>query len=154
MWRRDESVRPSGAQNEMSVDVTPAPVWTAENVVMDLGKSVVIKGELSASEDLTVYGQMEGSIKLPEHTLTIGPHAHIKAGIAARAVVIMGAVSGNVTARETVEIRATGSVTGDIVSSRLVVADGGYLRGKVEMADRPSSRRSDHPPLGSRDIRS
>jgi cytoskeletal protein CcmA (bactofilin family) len=146
MWKRDESVKPSGAPSEASVDVTPAPIASAENVVMDLGKSVVIKGELSASEDLTVYGQMEGSIKLPDHTLTIGPHANIKAGIAARVVVIMGAVAGNVTAREKVEIKATGSVTGDIVSSRLVVADGGYLRGKVEMSDARPSRRSDHPP--------
>ena len=102
---------------------------------MDLGKSVVIKGELSGSEDFTLYGQMEGSIRLPDHTLTIGPHADIKAEISAKAVVIMGAVIGNVTARERVEIRATGSVTGEIRSPRLAVADGGYLRGRVEMTD-------------------
>ena len=77
---------------------------------------------------------MEGSIRLPGHTLTIGPHADIKAQISAKAVVIMGAVAGNVTAGERVEIQATGSVTGDIVSPRLVVADGGYLRGRVETA--------------------
>jgi cytoskeletal protein CcmA (bactofilin family) len=77
---------------------------------------------------------MEGSIRLPAHTLTIGPHADIKAEISAKAVVIMGAVAGNVTAGEKVEIQATGSVTGDIVSPRLVVADGGYLRGRVETA--------------------
>ena len=100
---------------------------------MDLGKSVVIKGELSASEDLTLYGQMEGSVTLPDHTLTIGPAANIKASISAKAVVIMGAVTGNVTAGEKVEIRATGSVTGDLTSPCLVVAEGGHLRGKVEM---------------------
>jgi cytoskeletal protein CcmA (bactofilin family) len=103
---------------------------------MDLGTSVVIKGELSGSEDLTLYGQMEGSITLPDHTLTIGPHAHIKAHISAKAVVIMGAVTGNVTAGETIEIRATGSVTGDIASPRLAIANGGRLLGRVEM---PSS---------------
>ena len=92
---------------------------------MDLVKSVVIKGDLSASEDLTLYGQMEGSVTLPNHTLTIGPGANIKASISAKAVVIMGAVTGNVTAGEKVEIRATGSVTGDLAAPRLVVAEGG-----------------------------
>jgi cytoskeletal protein CcmA (bactofilin family) len=100
---------------------------------MDLGKSVTIKGELSASEDLTLYGHMEGSIKLPDHTLTIGPHANIKAGISAKAVVIRGAVTGDVTANERVEILASGSVTGDVVAPCLVVAEGGQLRGRVEM---------------------
>jgi cytoskeletal protein CcmA (bactofilin family) len=119
MWKRDESVR--------SVDVP------SNNVVMDLGKSVTIKGELSASEDLTLYGHMEGSIKLPDHTLTIGPHANIKAGISAKAVVIRGAVTGDVTANERVEILASGSVTGDVVAPCLVVAEGGQLRGRVEM---------------------
>jgi cytoskeletal protein CcmA (bactofilin family) len=105
---------------------------------MDLVKSVVIKGELSASEDLTLDGQMEGRVTLPDHTLTIGPGASIKASISAKAVVIMGAVTGNVTAGEKVEIRATGSVTGDLAAPRLVVAEGGHLRGAVEM-----------PPTGS-----
>jgi cytoskeletal protein CcmA (bactofilin family) len=100
---------------------------------MDFGKSVVIKGELSASEDLTLDGQMEGSVTLPDHTLTIGLAANIKASISAKAVVIMGGVTGNVTAGEKVEIRATGSVTGDLTSPRLVVAEGGHLRGRVEM---------------------
>jgi cytoskeletal protein CcmA (bactofilin family) len=103
------------------------------SVVMDLGKSVVIRGDLSASEDLTLYGQMEGSINLPGHTLTIGPHANIKAAIAAKSVVILGAVTGNVSAREKVEIQTTGSVTGDVESPRLAMHDGGCLSGKVQM---------------------
>ena len=102
-------------------------------VVMDLGKSVVIKGDLSASEDLTIYGQMEGSINLPGYTLTIGPHANIKAAIAAKSVVILGAVTGNVSA-EKVEIQTTGSVTGDVKSPRLAMQDGGCLCGKVQMS--------------------
>jgi cytoskeletal protein CcmA (bactofilin family) len=100
---------------------------------MDLGKSVMIKGELSASEDMTIYGQMEGSVTLLDHTLTIGPHANIKAAISAKAVVIVGKVTGNVTAKETIDIRATGSVTGDIDSTRLAVADGARLHGHVQM---------------------
>jgi cytoskeletal protein CcmA (bactofilin family) len=135
MWKRDQSATPPGDQGNQSGEAAPADKRSGEKVVMDLGKSVVIKGELSGSEDFTLYGQMEGSIKLPDHTLTIGPQADIRAAISAKAVVIMGAVIGDVTAREAVEIRATGSVTGDIRAPRLAIADGGFLRGKVDMSD-------------------
>src|SRR5260370_27148991 len=133
MWKRDQTVTPPDAQRDQSVEPAPADARSTAKLVMDLGKSVVIKGELSGSEDLTLYGQMEGSIKLPDHTLTIGPDADIKAQVSARSVVIMGAVTGNVTAGEKVEIGATGSVTGDIKSPRLAIAEGGCFRGKVEM---------------------
>jgi cytoskeletal protein CcmA (bactofilin family) len=132
MWKQDESMKPS-ASKDSSAARTPADVKPASNVVMNLGKSVVIKGELSASEDLTLYGQMEGSVTLPGHTLTIAQHADIKAAITANAVVIQGAVTGNVTARERVEIQTTGSVAGDVTSPRLAMADGGCLSGKVQM---------------------
>ena len=133
MWKRDETVRPLDAHRDPAAEAASVESRSAQKVVMDLGNSVVIKGELSASEDLTLYGQMEGRVTLPDHTLTIGPAANIKASISAKAVVIMGAVTGNVTAGEKVEIRATGSVTGDLASPRLVVAEGGHLRGRVEM---------------------
>ncbi|PYR34405.1 MAG: hypothetical protein DMF90_17245 [Acidobacteria bacterium] len=107
----------------------PSAESKSPETVMNLGKSVRIKGELSGSEDLTLCGQMEGSIKLPG--------ADIKAEISAKIVVSMGAVTGNVTAGEKLEIQATGSVTGDIVSPRLVIVDGGHLHGKVQM---PSPR--------------
>lgn len=109
----------------------PPPL--VERRANDLGKSVVIKGELSGSEDLTLDGQMEGSISLPAHTLTVGPQAEVKADITAKAVVVSGLVTGNVSAGDRVEIQSTGSVTGDVTSPRLVIADGGSLRGKVEM---------------------
>jgi cytoskeletal protein CcmA (bactofilin family) len=134
MWKRDESVNPPPPPND-----APAPAanrlskTAAEAVVMDLGSSMTIKGELSASEDLTLSGRMEGRISVPDHTLTIGPHADIKAEIAGKSVIIMGAITGNITADEKVDIRATGAVTGDIVSPRLAVAEGGSLRGKVDM---------------------
>ena len=140
MWKRDEAVKQSGATQ----DAAPAsvqrdrPAAASSRVIMDLGKSVVIKGELTASEDLTIYGQMEGSIKLPNHTLTIGPHADIRAAIAAKAVVVMGAVTGDVTAGDKIEIQASGSVIGDVAAPRLAIADGGLLKGKVQM---PDSRR-------------
>jgi cytoskeletal protein CcmA (bactofilin family) len=153
MWKRDEASIPASTERNQPVrtepvrtepvkmepfkvepvKVEPPHVNAPEKVVMDLGKSVIIKGELSGSEDFVLYGQMEGSIRLPDHTLTIGPHAGIKAEICAKVVVIMGAVTGNVTAKEKVEIQATGSVVGDIAAPRLAIADGGSLRGKVEM---------------------
>ena len=134
MWKRDQSVTPPRAQRDQSAEAASTDSRPPEKVAGDFGKSVVIKGELSGSEDVTLCGRMEGSIKLPDHTLTIGPAADIKADIFAKAVVIMGAVTGNVTAGEKVEILATGSLTGDITSPRLVIADGGCLCGRVEMS--------------------
>jgi len=129
MWKRDDSSAPTASQNPPA----PAPYArdAADKLVMNLGKSVMIKGELSGSEDLTLYGRMEGSVKLPEYTLTIGPEADIRAEISAKTVVIMGGVTGNVVAGEKVEIRSTGSVTGDIASPRFAIQDGGSMRGKV-----------------------
>ena len=94
----------------------------------------MIKGDLIASEDLTIYGKMEGSVTLNGgHTLTIGRFADIKATIDAKAVVIQGTVTGNVTAGEKVEIQTTGSVSGDVSSPRLAIADGATIRGKVHV---------------------
>jgi cytoskeletal protein CcmA (bactofilin family) len=133
MWKQDTSVNPPSPRPDHSAKAASADSGAAAKVIMDLGRSVVIKGELSASEDLTLYGHMDGSVKLPDHTLTIGPDADIRAEVAAKAVVIMGALTGNITASERVEIRATGSVTGDIASPRFAMVDGGRLQGKVEM---------------------
>ena len=140
MWKQDESAKPLGASKDSAAARAPADTKPGANVVMDLGKSVVIKGELSASEDLTLYGQMEGSITLPDHTLTIAPHADIKAAINANTVVVLGAVTGNVTARERVEIQTTGSVAGDVTSPRLAIADGGCLSGTVQMPQSPMAQ--------------
>jgi cytoskeletal protein CcmA (bactofilin family) len=113
---------------------TTADARSSGRLIMNLGTSIVIKGDLSASEDLTLYGKMEGSVTLHGgHTLTIGRHADIRAAIDAKAVVIQGAVTGNVTAREKVEIQTTGSVSGDVSSPRLAIADGASIRGKVHV---------------------
>jgi len=107
---------------------------SAGRLIMNLGTSIVIKGDLIASEDLTLYGKMEGSVTLEGgHTLTIGRHADIRAAIDAKAVVIQGTVTGNVTAREKVEIQTTGSVAGDVSSPRLAIADGASIKGKVHV---------------------
>jgi cytoskeletal protein CcmA (bactofilin family) len=107
-----------------------------ENDIVNIGKSVVIKGELNGSEDLTIEGQVEGTIHLKEHVLTIGPNGRIKAQVFAKAVIVLGQVSGNVTATEKVDIRDNGSVDGDIVSPRVAIAEGAHFRGSVDMQRR------------------
>lgn len=100
---------------------------------MNIGKSVVIKGELNGSEDLTVEGQVEGRIELREHVLTIGSNGKIKSEILAKSVVVLGEVVGNITASEKVDIRENGSVEGDIVAPRVAIAEGAHFRGSVDM---------------------
>ncbi|HUL72580.1 MAG TPA: polymer-forming cytoskeletal protein [Vicinamibacterales bacterium] len=100
---------------------------------MNIGKSVIIKGELSGSEDLTIEGQVEGKIELKQNVLTIGPNGRIKAQILAKAVVVQGEVTGNVTATERVDIRDAGSVDGDLSAPRVAIADGAHFRGSIDM---------------------
>ncbi len=100
---------------------------------MNIGKSVVIKGELNGSEDLTIEGHVEGKIELKDHVLTIGPNGKIKAEVFAKSVIVLGEVNGNVTASEKVDIRDGGSVDGDIVSPRVAIAEGAHFRGSVDM---------------------
>ena len=100
---------------------------------MNIGKSVVIKGELSGSEDLTIEGQVEGKIELRQNVLTIGPNGKIKAQVFAKSVIVLGEVIGNVTASEKVDIRDNGSVDGDLVSPRVAIAEGAHFRGSIDM---------------------
>jgi cytoskeletal protein CcmA (bactofilin family) len=104
-----------------------------ERDIVNIGKSVVIKGELNGSEDLTIEGHVEGTIQLREHVLTIGPNGKIKAQVFAKAVIVLGEVTGNVTASDKVDIRDNGSVDGDIVSPRVAIAEGAHFRGSVDM---------------------
>ncbi len=112
--------------------------------VVNIGKSVVIKGELNGSEDLTVEGNVEGKIELREHVLTIGPHGKIKAEVFAKAVIVLGEVVGNITASEKVDIRDNGSVDGDIVSPRVAIAEGAHFRGSVDMQKKVEPSRPAH----------
>ena len=101
--------------------------------MVNIGKSVIIKGELTGSEDLTIEGQVEGKIELRQNILTIGPNGKITAEIFAKAVVVQGEVKGNVTATEKVDIRDNGSVDGDVAAPRVSIADGAHFRGSIDM---------------------
>ena len=104
-----------------------------EKDIVNIGKSVVIKGELNGSEDLTIEGHVEGTIQLREHVLTIGPNGRIKAQVFAKSVIVLGEVTGNVTASEKVDLRDNGSVDGDIAAPRVAIAEGAHFRGSIDM---------------------
>ena len=142
MWKRDESVKPAAVPAQTPATAPSAPVAAAPIAetraqlgrdMVNIGKSVVIKGELSGSEDLTIEGQVEGRIDLKDNVLTIGPNGKIKAEVFAKAVVVLGEVTGNVTASEKVDIRDNGSVDGDVASPRVAIAEGAHFRGSVDM---------------------
>jgi cytoskeletal protein CcmA (bactofilin family) len=143
MWKRDESVKPAAPPAPTPAAAPSASVGNAPAVsepraqlgrdMVNIGKSVVIKGELSGSEDLTIEGHVEGRIDLKGNVLTIGPNGKIKAEVFAKAVVVLGEVTGNVTASEKVDIRDNGSVDGDIASPRVAIAEGAHFRGSVDM---------------------
>ena len=107
-----------------------------EKDIVNIGKSVVIKGELNGSEDLTIEGHVEGTIQLRDHVLTIGPNGRIKAQVFAKSVIVLGEVTGNVTASDKVDIRDNGSVDGDIISPRVAIAEGAHFRGSVDMQNK------------------
>jgi len=101
--------------------------------VAHIGKSVVIKGELSGSEDLYVDGEVEGSIDLKEHSLTIGPHGRVRANVHAREIVVHGKVDGNLNGTERVELKRSAVQVGDIATQRIVIEDGAYFKGAIDI---------------------
>ncbi len=141
MWKRDESVKPTSQPAAPAAPVAPqasAPAHQPdlrriERDMVHIGKSIIIKGELAGSEDLTIEGHVEGKIELKDHVLTIGPNGKIKAQVFAKSVIVLGEVNGNVTASDKVDIRDGGSVDGDIISPRVAIAEGAHFRGSVDM---------------------
>ena len=155
MWKRDEPAKPAPPPAAPAQTVTPSPEPVVrpsvgehqrglERSTVNIGKSVVIKGELSGSEDLTIEGQVEGKIELRQNVLTIGANGKIKAQVFAKAVIILGEVVGNVTATEKVDIRDNGSVDGDITSPRVAIAEGAHFRGSIDM-QRAGAKPGDKP---------
>jgi cytoskeletal protein CcmA (bactofilin family) len=109
--------------------------WMHLPIIVNLNfkESVFIQGDIKVTEDLTVEGRVEGKIELGNHHLLVGPTAKINATIQAGRVTVMGAVTGTLSASETVEIKATGSVIGTIRSPRISIADGAFFQGSIEM---------------------
>ncbi len=108
---------------EMATNTTPTA----------LGRSLVLRGELTGNEDLLMDGQFDGTINLQDHAFTVGSNGQVKAEIRARQVVVHGTVNGNITAREKVEIRKTGHVIGDLKAAGIAIEDGAYFKGSIEI---------------------
>jgi cytoskeletal protein CcmA (bactofilin family) len=101
--------------------------------VINLGKTIQIKGDLTGNEDLTIEGKLEGKIFLKDHNLTIGENGNIEADVQAKGVVVIGKLVGNITAQDKVEVATTGSVRGDISAPRVMLAEGARFRGSIDM---------------------
>jgi len=101
--------------------------------VARIGRSVVVKGELAGAEDLFVDGEVEGSIELRGHSLTVGPNGRVHANIVAQDVVIFGKVEGNVRGNERVELKRSAVLHGDIFTQRIVIEDGAFLKGGIDI---------------------
>ena len=112
--------------------------------VAHIGKSVVLKGELSGSEDLFLDGEIEGNIELRDHNLTVGPNGRVRANINAKEVVIQGKVDGNVIASDRVELRKSAVLVGDITTQRIVIEDGAYFKGGIDIGKREQSGATAH----------
>ena len=98
-----------------------------------IGKSVIIKGELSGSEDLYVDGQVEGSIELSGNRLIIGPHGQVRASVNVKGVIVQGKLDGNIRASERAELTKSAIAVGDIVTQRVAIEEGAYFKGKVDI---------------------
>ncbi len=108
-----------------------------------IGKSVHIKGELTGSEDLYLDGEIEGTIDLRDHSLIIGPNGRIKASISARDLVVHGKVEGNVNATGRVELRKSCTLIGDVGTQRIVIEDGAFFKGAIDIRDRDKDSKAD-----------
>jgi len=148
MWNRrkdeDDSPRP-GATPPSSADLTKEgiPMSTLSGRMSDveaprglafIGKSVIVKGNIFSREDLYVDGELEGTVELQEHRLTIGAHGKVQtASVKAREVVVLGTVHGNVEASDKIEIRKEAKLVGDIRTARIVIEDGAYFKGSIDI---------------------
>ena len=106
-----------------------------------LGKSVIVKGQIFGREDLTIDGEVEGTVELQEHRLTIGPNGKVMATVKAREVVVLGTIHGNVETRDKIMIRKDAKLVGDIKTARIEIEDGAYFKGNIDIvrAEQPKA---------------
>lgn len=124
--KEDLNYKPQERKREMGHDIP-------KGAVAHIGKSVLVRGELSGSEDLYIDGQVEGTIELREHNLSVGPNGRVEANINAKEVVILGTVKGTVRTADRIEIRKSGSLVGDCVAARVIIEDGAYFKGSIDI---------------------
>ncbi len=132
-----EPVRPATPAAPGYTGATPAASGAAGAVPAGeqatIGKSLVVKGEVSGSESLYIDGKVEGAINLPGNRVTVGRNGQVAANIMAREVVVLGKVRGNVHASDRVDIRSEGSLTGDVIAARISIEDGAFFKGGIDI---------------------
>ena len=136
-FNSNESPRPAAAAWEgttaMSTDAMRPLGGSGAGAGARLGSSLHVKGEISGNEDLLIDGTVEGLITLDERKLTVGASAKVTADIIAREVVVYGTVKGNLRAKDRIEIKKDGSVNGDLTTARIMIEDGAYFKGSIEI---------------------
>jgi cytoskeletal protein CcmA (bactofilin family) len=171
MWKaRPEDNKPMSMNPSQSVQPAPPPAAAAAPSVPvphketpkasdpykadvgHIGKSVQIKGELTGSEDLYLDGEIEGTIDLRDHSLIIGPNGKIKAGISARDLVVHGRVEGNVTATGRVELRKSCTLIGDVSTQRIVIEDGAFFKGAIDIKEKDAKTEPRKPVAASASV--
>lgn len=130
---RPTTSTPSAPAMTASEPVPPRPVTTTTADQATIGKSLVIKGEVTGSESLYIDGRVEGSINLSGNRVTVGRNGVVSANINAREIVVLGKVRGNLTASDRVDIRSDGSLTGDVIAARISIEDGAFFKGGIDI---------------------
>ncbi len=139
-WMRQKSEADKPATEQATTATTPPTTpakgsgrETRMEKLVNIGQSVQIKGELTGNEDLTIEGMVDGKILVKDHSLTIGANGRITAEVHAKTVVIVGTITGNITADDKVEIAPSGTVNGDIRAPRVAISDGAKFKGSIDM---------------------
>jgi len=130
---RPTTSTPAPAMTSMPAEPAPRPATTTTADQATIGKSLVIKGEVTGSESLYIDGRVEGSINLSGNRVTVGRNGIVAANINAREIVVLGKVRGNLTASDRVDIRSDGSLTGDVIASRISIEDGAFFKGGIDI---------------------
>lgn len=166
MWskrKEDEvpSLRPASSSPAQSVETqrreavpmsSPTRTFDAEPRISGsatLGKNVSVKGQIFSREDLTIDGEVEGTVECHEHRLTIGPNGRVHAGLKAREIVIYGSIQGNVEAIERIDLKKEAKLVGDIKTSRIMIEDGAYFKGSIDITKAAPPPQRPAPPANA-----
>src|SRR5450432_2298949 len=147
MWKPNQPGSPSPSPEPVRPAITPTPTYEAPVArttpttglpvtgaeQATIGKSLVVKGEVSGSESLYIDGKVEGAINLPGNRVTVGRNGQVSANITAREVVVLGKVRGNINASDRLDIRSEGSLTGDVIAQRISIEDGAFFKGGIDI---------------------
>jgi len=162
MWNKETQTEVPGTSPSKETRIPGAPVNTtaairpsapASRTLACLGSTIVVKGEISSDEDLQIDGKVEGPILLRGNRLTVGRTAQLNSEITAREVIVYGNASGNLRARDRVEIKKDGQVIGDITTTRISIEDGAYFKGHIEIeraqSSAQASKEAEETPIGT-----